>query len=223
MEKLKQFYKNHPFITVNIVTLVLLIFNQSSWAAVVFFISLIAWAIRANQIKKEKMQALRASADAYIAEVKQNKKMPTITTNVFLGDGEYAFLESGSRLFEPRSVRNYAGTGASFRVMKGVRIGGYSGRSESHSEWRRLDQGKVVLTSKKLVFNGGKENRTVQLKDIVSINVMRDAIELASEKRQKSSIFAVDNPYIWGAAINILKRVKDPMHLEEVNLDVTFE
>jgi len=219
MDKISKFIKLHPFIAVNILTIVFLFIYQPV-ALITFMLSIITWAYRLKEAKREKLQVLKANAENYVATVKLAKSLPVIKTSIFLDNGEHGFLDEAAQLSETHSVRQSVGSGVGFRVMKGVYVGGYSGRSESHREWRRLDQGKLILTSQKIVFNGDKENRVLQLKDLVAINIYTYGIELSTQKRTKSSLFRVQNPYIWGAAINIIKGVKDPLHLESVNLDI---
>jgi hypothetical protein len=222
MESLKHFIKFHPFISVNILTLIFL-FVYPPLAGITFVISIIAWFYRKERTRKERMQGFRDDAAKYIATVKLNKKLPTVKTTIFLDEGESSFLDEPAQLSETRAVRQSTGSGVGFRVMKGVYVGGYSGRSESHKEWRRLDRGRLILTNKKIIYNGSTENRILLLKDLISVNILSYGIELATQKRTKSSLFSVQNPYIWRAAINIIKNVKDPLNLGDINLEVKFE
>ena len=144
-----------------------------------------------------------------------------IDQSIFLSNGECMFLkEKESRLKETRAVRKNSGSGLGFRVMKGVYLGGYSGKSESHQEWRILDSGELVLTNKKIIFRGNNENRTIPIDKIVAVKVYTDGIELTTESKSKSSIFAVKNPYIWNIALTILRSGKDPLSLGEIDIDV---
>jgi len=78
---------------------------------------------------------------------KKNEKTNLVMNNV-------SFLEA-------RSVRQTIGGygGPTFRVAKGVsfRLGGVSARSVSHDEIKKIDQGTLVLTNKRLIFLGDKK------------------------------------------------------------------
>ena len=81
-------------------------------------------------------------------------------------------------------------------------VGG--GLSESHQRVREIDQGTLTLTTARLVFDGGLENRNVALSKVLSVSPWADAIEISTERRAKSQIYRVENPLIWRAAIKAL-------------------
>jgi hypothetical protein len=178
--------------------------------------------------KKELIRQQKATeAENYIAEVKSKKALPTIQTSIFLDKDEKAFLEEETKLNETRAIRKHSGGmgGIGFRVVKGVYVGGgrRSGTSESHQEWRMIDSGNLIITNQRMIFRGGKENRAVPLKKILSVSISIDAIEVAVESKSKSMVFPVQNGYIWGAVINILRQVDDPLNLGDLNLDIQFK
>jgi predicted RNA-binding Zn-ribbon protein involved in translation (DUF1610 family) len=79
--------------------------------------------------------------------------------------------------------------------VKGIYIGG--GASSSVQGLKQIDSGTVTLTTKRLVFTGSMESRVVSIKDIVSVQWLRDAIEVSTTKRAKRQIYSVHNPLIW--------------------------
>jgi len=226
MAAIKKFFHEHPFVAWNIFT-ILAFFIHWSLALIFFFISLVFWNKRRQELAEQKRQQMVAEAESYIEKVKERKALPPITPSIFLEKNEQAFLEEQTSLKETRAVRKHSGgmSGVGFRVVKGVYIGGgrRSGTSESHQEWRTIDSGNLVITNQRLVFRGSKENRSIPLKKIISVDTMRDAIEVAAETRNKVMIFPVKNSYIWGAVINIVRRVDDPSNLGDVNLDIKFQ
>jgi len=96
-------------------------------------------------------------------------------------------------LQEPRAVRQTRAAygGPTIRVAKGVsfRLGGASARSESHDEIRVIDQGKLVLTNKRLIFIGDKRTVNIDLKKIMAVQAYRDGIESQRENKQKPEYF----------------------------------
>lgn len=159
-------------------------------------------------------------AKEFMEEVKENKTLPTVATSLFLDEGEKAILEEHARLMETRAVRVTGGTGLGFRVAKGVYLGGYSGQSESHKEWRVIDEGSLILTNKRFIFKGNKENRSIPLDKVLSVGVMLDAIEVTIDSKAKSLVFLVTNPYVWGGSVQIIRKAADPFDLKNIKLDI---
>jgi len=175
--------------------------------------------------REEQKQKLIEETNAFLAKIKEQKGLTPITTSILLKKEEDAYFQIDTILQETRAVRKYSGSGrgVGFRVAKGVYVGagGRSGTSESHEEWRNIDEGKLTLTNKRVIFDGVKENRVVPLEKIVSVNPWLDAIEISAENRKKSMLFPVENPYIWATAIQILVKADDPRKID--NVDITFQ
>ncbi len=170
--------------------------------------------IKASNIKE---------AERYIESVKERKSLPTISSSTFLNPGEQVFLEEESKLMETRSVRQTQGVGGGVRLFKGVSIGQWSSKSESHKEWKTIDVGKITLTNKRIIFDGPKENRVIQLSKIIGVSTLLDSIEVSQETRQNSSVFILKNPIIWTVVLRILKSVPDPLNLGDIDLKMEFE
>lgn len=190
-------------------------------AFLIIFLGLVAWLMaRQGKASAARAKKLHDEVAEYVDSVRASKRLPTVKTDVFLKEGELAFLSEPSRLMETRAVRYGGGRGMRVRVMKGVSIGGFSGKSESHQEWRTLDSGSITLTNKRLIFNGSKENRVIALDAILSMDSMRDVVSISLENRAKEVSFAVQNSLIWSAVLQILKSGKDPMNLEGIDLTI---
>lgn len=173
--------------------------------------------------KELKRQKLITQANAFVDKIKSDKKIPTVSTSLFLSDGEQALLEEGSQLYETRAVRKSSGGFGGIRIMKGVTVGRYSGVSESHQEWRVIDSGKIILTNKRVVFDGQKGNKVIPLNKILSVVVGLTDITLSIEDKAKDVAFDVPNGYVFGLLINLAKQIKDPTDLSGINLDVDFK
>ena len=121
---------------------------------------------------------------------------------IILKKGEEAYLILNNVEFrEARSVRvsHGGGGGVSFRVAKGVTLhtGTGRGQSESHEEIRTIDTGQLVLTNKRLIFNGNKKTVPLQLNKIVSMNEYSDAIAIRVENKQKTQYFVNVNKRVY--------------------------
>lgn len=109
-------------------------------------------------------------------------------------------------LQEPRAVRqtNAAYGGPTIRVAKGVsfRMGGASARSESHEEIRVIDNGKLVLTNKRLIFIGTKRTVNIDLRKVMAIVPYKDGIESQRENKQKPEYFTGTDKHTINYTIN---------------------
>lgn len=129
------------------------------------------------------------------------------SVNVILSKGEVAFLKENSTLFEPRSVRTYTGTTGSVSLpipgSKGARYraGGFNGTSESHEELRKIDNGILLLTNKRLIFSGRNNVRTIKLSKIVYIYAYSDAVRVSVDGRKRPFYFDVSDTILWRNAI----------------------
>ena len=170
--------------------------------------------------KAELKEKINKGLEEFINQVKIQKGLRPMPIDILLKENEKCFLQTKTALQETRAVRHYSGGGVGVRVMKGVYVGRGGGRSESKDEWRTLDQGRLILTSKRIIFDGGKENRVLPLEKIVSISPWLDAIEITAENRKKSMMFQVENPLIWDTVIKLLIKSSDPEHIDDFNVSV---
>ena len=113
---------------------------------------------------------------------------------VILKKNERAILVlNGISFFEPRAVRNTRGSygGASFRVAKGVtlRTGSFSAKSMSHDELKKVDDGMLTLTNKRMIFTGNKRTTNIDLRKIIAIEPFKDGIASQRENKQKTEHF----------------------------------
>lgn len=165
----------------------------------------------AKAAMKEKMEHARLEALRFFSDLEKRKKLHTVDVNIVLQRGEAGLLQEPSNLLETRAYRLYGGGGTRIR---GVYIGG--GASESYQRLRNIDSGTLVLTNRRLVFDGGAENRALNLKDILSVSCWSDAIEVSSSRRQKSQVYTVNNPFIWQQMIQMLASGKISLDETEV-------
>jgi hypothetical protein len=147
--------------------------------------------------EKAHLDALREEAEEFALLARDG--LPAIETRLILKENEHGLLEEESALMETRSYRVYAGAGT--RIGR-VYVGG--GSSESHQRLKLMDEGTLTLTTKRLVFDGSQENRTVQLSQVLSVRPWVDAIEVSTQRRAKSQVYRVQNPLIWMATIEAI-------------------
>jgi hypothetical protein len=175
-----------------------------------------------NKQRRERRALLFQQARDWAATVQQNHALPTVATNIMLKPRERAVYSSPSTLYETRAVRNYQAVHSGFRVAKGVYIGGSSGRSISTQQWTALDRGRLTITNQRLVFDGGKEDRTIPLSKVVSVHNSLTEVVVSAQGRQKPMALAVPNPPIASAIIRLCCQVSDPLNLAGDNITFNF-
>ncbi len=102
---------------------------------------------------------------------------------------------------EARATRVYAGGGTR---VQGIYVGG--GESSSVQALKQLDSGTLTLTTKRLVFTGSMESRVIDIKDIVSVGALADAIEISAARKAKRQVYVVHNPVLWGALLRTMSK-----------------
>jgi hypothetical protein len=182
---------------------------------------LIVRATRASE-KREFRARLLAEARQFMADVQNAHVLPTVPADIILKAGESAFYAAPAVLYETRAVRHYQSGHAGFRVAKGVYIGATSGCSLSSQEWSKIDAGRLTVTNKRLVFEGGGAHRSIPLKKIVSVVSSFTDVQVSAEGRQKTMAFEAANPLILAGIIRICCQVEDPLDLAQATLNVSF-
>lgn len=123
---------------------------------------------------------------------------------------------------EPRAVRTGMGNRVGFRVARGVWVSTGTSTSESNDVWKRLDEGMLTITNRRIVFDGQMGTRNLDLAKLVSVSPRVDGIEVALEKRQKSSGFTCANLLNPWIVANVCARVPDPANFDAKAIDVDF-
>jgi hypothetical protein len=189
------------------------------WLAIGIFLAIgfvIAIFFDANKGKRnlKTSERLIAEAQGWAASVKESGLL-SISSSIILKNGEVAFYEAPSALYETRAVRYSTGGGLGFRVARGVYVGGGASRSLSEQEWTQVDTGTLTVTNKRLVFNGARADRVVPIAKIVSASVASlSQVEVSAEGRQKSMMFDAANPIILSTIFDSV--CKNPVTFEPV-------
>lgn len=127
-------------------------------------------------------------------EVIQNNELPDYNIrglSIILNPNEKTHYYTYAKMFEERAVRNYGG--ASLRLMKGVYI--RQGQAESHGELREIDNGGLLLTNQRVIFDGSSRKIEYHIPKIIAIQEYKDGVQLAVSNRKKSQIYIVEEPH----------------------------
>jgi hypothetical protein len=131
----------------------------------------------------------------------ENGMIPDCPCDIRLQRGESCYWTGSVEWAElrTRTVRTvYSGPAARIRIMKGFywRAGSVSTHRVTKEELTHIDTGQLYLTSKRLVFHGGKANKTIRYSGLTGIEVFSDAVKV--EKTSGRS------PFLMGTDIELL-------------------
>ena len=232
----KNIWKKIKYISLGIISLggiFLFVANDYSLAALILYlmvffipylvIKFVLFVIKRVREYKPKSQILTEDARIFLDSLQRSKSLASVHTKIILKKDEIAYYSESSKLFETKAVRHYQSGSAGVRVMKGVYIGGSRGKSTSHQEWSHIDDGNLIITNQRLIFDGFSQNRNFNLSRIISVSQGLDKIEVSIEGRQKSLVFECSNSIICATVIHICAQTENPSDLSNVNLDIEIE
>jgi len=135
-------------------------------------------------------------------------RLPDVPAPIILQPGEVCHWVTLCRLLEERVVRReYVGgsRGVSIRLAKGLyyRVGGHRGRVVSERAIVPVDEGELVITSRRVVFNGRMRTLSVPYGKLVDVHAYRDAVVLARANKKKPEALAVDDPELVATIIRV--------------------
>ncbi|SRR6266436_43369 len=114
--------------------------------------------------------------------------MPTVEVkNLVLQKGETPHWSEPASLLEERVVsRHYEGRsqGVSIRVMKGVsyRVGASRGNLVADKQIMPVSTGSLVVTNKRVIFNGNAKSFALRLEKILNVQPFADGLQLSDDK-----------------------------------------
>ncbi|MGQ9533355.1 MAG: hypothetical protein ACUVTQ_11235 [Desulfotomaculales bacterium] len=143
----------------------------------------------------------------FLTEVRAGR-LPDVPAPIILQPGEVCHWVTLCRLLEERVVRReYVGgsRGVSIRLAKGLyyRVGGHRGRVVSERAIVPVDEGELVVTSRRVVFNGRIRTLSVPYGKLVDVHAYRDAVVLARAGKKKPEALAVDDPELVATIIRV--------------------
>lgn len=119
-----------------------------------------------------------------------------------VGGEKLLAVQSGASRMEMKSTGRYktGGTSISIPIMKGVRYRVGSGSIRTERKWQATDSGRLLVTDKAVVFEGGMKNERITWNQIANIELFRDGFSIA--KRSGSPrIYSVGSPDSKFAAV----------------------
>ncbi len=116
----------------------------------------------------------------------ENADMPVIEPEINLQRGEKCYLSCSAQWSESRSVVrrvNYSGPALRIKIAKGLywRAGSYSVNAQREDVMQLIDSGTLYLTSKRLIFMGGRGNKIILLGKILDFDAFTDGVRIRKE------------------------------------------
>jgi hypothetical protein len=160
----------------------------------------------------ESVAAYERQLDVWMDDHRDGGKLPRMicdaTPSGFDQDEEVLCVLPYVDLMESRAVRysnrrgHGASGGSSIRVARGLsmRVGGSDSISQSISEsvdeLRQIDNGTLVLTTKRLAFLGSVRTNNSSLDDLIGVKDLGNGIQVHRERKQKAETYRLTCPLI---------------------------
>jgi tetratricopeptide (TPR) repeat protein len=130
-------------------------------------------------------------------EIQRGNLPERSVSNVIIQKGETVYwAEYGTLLEERVTGTRYVGgsQGMSFRVMKGVsyRVGASRGHAVSETGIVPISTGTLILTSKRVIFQGDRKSFSLKLDAILDMQFYKDGIKLAENNKKPKVIKYAD-------------------------------
>ncbi len=128
----------------------------------------------------------------------ENDELPVITSDINIQKSEKLHFSTSVKWLEQRTVTkriNYGGPTARIKIAKGIyyRTGSLGVQRVSEDIWQTIDSGQIYLTNKRLIFMGGKGNKTIVLNKILDIKPFSNGVDIQKESGKSPFLEFNDN------------------------------
>lgn len=113
----------------------------------------------------------------------EHGELPVVDSGMILGRGEVCHWTSEAELLQMKRVTvgiSYSGPSVRIPIMRGLswRMGSYSGARHTEDRLVSLDHGTVIITNKRILFNGPLKNLAVKLERVIDLTVYKDGFSV---------------------------------------------
>lgn len=134
----------------------------------------------------------------------ENGKLDPIPVEIILSKNELCYFVNKVDLYETRKVTkrvSYGGPTMRVKIVKGVyyRAGNLGVKAHSEEELTFIDSGKLYITNKRLLFVGSKQNKPVQLNNIIDFKVYDNGLEVSKDSGKSPFYKMTPNADLAGA------------------------
>lgn len=140
----------------------------------------------------------------------ENGNLPIIVSTINLPKSETLHFTASVAWQEQRRVTtryNYAGPTARIKIVKGVyyRFGSMGVRPQSEDVWQTIDQGKIFLTNKRLIFMGEKGNKNIAINKILDFTPYSDGVDIQKDSGKSPFLKFSDDTELFAMILSRLK------------------
>ena len=138
----------------------------------------------------------------YIRKLRQywdieNLELSPKDVDISLQKGEICYFHNHVRWHEQRTVTktvSYSGFSTSFKIAKGVRyrVGSYEPERITTTSLQEIDNGRLFVTSKRLIFMGGKKNTNIKFANILSLVPYSDGVGIEKDSGKSPVLICQD-------------------------------
>ncbi len=140
-----------------------------------------------------------------------NGQLTPIDPGVLLQRGEVCHARFTSAVHELRTVTKaigYHGPAGRIRIMKGLswRYGYVNVNRVTSEQLRELDSGTLLVTNKRLLFNGSKKNLSIPLRRVIHFTLFKDAIQIEKDSGKDQFFKGAGDIELIGAILDACLR-----------------
>lgn len=156
------------------------------------FVVFIIFAVKAENKKTKLKEEQSAAYSAQIASVKQSfltssetASMPVLSAADFgyrpVAKENLLAVQDGVTRMEMKSTGRYrtGGTSVSIPIVKGVRYRVGSGSIRTEKSWQVTARGRLLVTDKAIVFEGGEKNERITWTQVANVELLLDGFTIA--------------------------------------------
>ena len=159
---------------------------------VVVFVVLIIFAVKAenkkNALKLERTNAYSAEIETFkqsLLTSSSTASLPVLSTADHgyraVANENLLAVQDGATRMEMKSTGRYksGGTSVSIPIMKGVRYRVGSGSIRTEKSWQATARGRLLVTDKAIVFEGGEKNERITWTQVANVELLLDGFTIA--------------------------------------------
>jgi hypothetical protein len=143
-----------------------------------------------NEVESAKQTLLTSSSSASLPVLKASDVgyRPVAKENLLA-------VQDGATRMEMKSTGRYktGGTSVSIPIMKGVRYRVGSGSIRTEKSWQATARGRLLVTDKAVVFEGGDRNERITWTQIANVELLIDGFTIAKRSGPPRT-YQVNNP-----------------------------
>lgn len=160
----------------------------------------------------ESIKALGKYKNLWIIE---NGELPIVEANIILQKNECCYIQCKAKLYENRTVTkrvSYGGPTFRMKIVKGIyyRAGNLGVARQTEDIKTLIDEGILYITSKRILFNGSRQNKTYKYNQIIDLVPYNDGVEIVKDSGKSPTFytFDADGEVVTGTIARVIKETQ---------------